>query len=63
MDPEALIKCTTIIPGGVASSTPGALEKVLLGAGDEAMSMRMFNVLNDWWNRTELMTMINLLLS
>jgi hypothetical protein len=27
VDPEALIKCTTITPGGVASSTPAA-EKV-----------------------------------
>lgn len=34
VDPEALIKCTTITPGGVASSTPSVQgEKVLITLG------------------------------
>ncbi|XP_026736293.1 AT-rich interactive domain-containing protein 2 isoform X3 [Trichoplusia ni] len=35
VDPEALIKCTTITPGGVASSTP--TEKVLINPQEEVV--------------------------
>ncbi|XP_050355387.1 AT-rich interactive domain-containing protein 2 isoform X3 [Nymphalis io] len=37
VDPEALIKCTTIIPGGVANNTGGQGEKMVLNAGEEVM--------------------------
>ncbi|XP_047538874.1 AT-rich interactive domain-containing protein 2 isoform X11 [Vanessa atalanta] len=36
VDPEALIKCTTIIPGGVANNTTQA-EKMVLNAGEEVI--------------------------
>ncbi|XP_052749931.1 AT-rich interactive domain-containing protein 2 isoform X4 [Galleria mellonella] len=39
VDPEALIKCTTITPGGVASSTPVG-EKVIITTPEEAVSVK-----------------------
>ncbi|KAM3966027.1 LOW QUALITY PROTEIN: brahma associated protein 170kD [Aphomia sociella] len=36
VDPEALIKCTTITPGGIASSTPVG-EKVIINSGEEVV--------------------------
>ncbi|CAG9782248.1 unnamed protein product [Diatraea saccharalis] len=39
VDPEALIKCTTITPCGIASSTPTA-EKVIINAPEEALVVK-----------------------
>ncbi|XP_049878568.1 AT-rich interactive domain-containing protein 2 isoform X3 [Pectinophora gossypiella] len=39
VDPEALIKCTTITPGGVASSTPAVQgDKVIISAPEEIIT-------------------------
>ncbi|XP_059056851.1 AT-rich interactive domain-containing protein 2 isoform X3 [Achroia grisella] len=39
VDPEALIKCTTITPGGVASSTPVG-EKIIINAPEEVVPVK-----------------------
>ncbi|KAL0829739.1 hypothetical protein ABMA28_003233 [Loxostege sticticalis] len=39
VDPEALIKCTTITPGGIASSTPAA-EKVYINSADDSLVIK-----------------------
>ncbi|XP_053616274.1 AT-rich interactive domain-containing protein 2 isoform X3 [Plodia interpunctella] len=39
VDPEALIKCTTITPGGVASTTPAG-DKVIINAADDSLLIK-----------------------
>ncbi|KAJ0172707.1 hypothetical protein K1T71_011846 [Dendrolimus kikuchii] len=37
VDPEALIKCTTITPDGIASSTPAVQDKVIINAPEDLL--------------------------